>query len=318
MKFSIRYADKIVGVLVVLALAVLIFVIFMLGRNQRWFVYDYQYKTYFTSASGISPNMAIQYKGFTIGYVKRISLSDDDRVEVNFSIFEEYVHRVTEGSLVEVQISPIGLGNTFVFYPGRGRQVIPEGSTIPEVNSPEAKHLISERLSDIPRANDSISNIVNNVNTLLETINISLTGSEGADEIVLGQIFDGLEETIANVNRAVISINNAIINVNNIIRQASDPQGSLMAILDGEGNVYTGLEASIVSLSGIIENLNEASAFIPGQLPQVAVLIGELNMTIRSVQDVLTAIANNPLLRGGIPERTESNPGGANPRNLEF
>jgi len=298
MKFSIRFADQIVGALVVLAIAILIVVVFMIGKNQRWFAKDAFYKTYLESASGVSKSMPIQYRGFTIGRVKDFELTSDDRVEVVFSVFEEYVHRVTEGSLVEVQAGLIpALGNSFIFHPGKGTALIPMGDLIPEKTSAEAKPYIARGLSDIPPESDSINDIVNNVNAILETINISLAGSQGAEELPLGQILIDLQRTMS---------------------QVSDPSGSVMSLLDGQGPFYQSIEDSLVSLSGIIENLNKTSEFIPEQLPQIAVLINELNTAMRSVQDVLTAIANNPLLRGGIPERVETGPGGASPRNLDF
>ncbi|MCL2214243.1 MAG: MlaD family protein [Treponema sp.] len=344
MKFSIRYADKVVGTLVILGLAILVFVVFMLGRNQRWFMHDYQYKTYFSSASGISVNMPIQYKGFDIGRVKKISLSEDDRVEVVFSIFDEYVYRVTDGSLVEVQVSPIGLGNSFHFYPGKGTEQIPEGYYIPEINSIEAREFIIRGLANVPRSNDSIGNIVNQVNTLLETINVSLSGLHGSDNLTLGQIMNNLASATANVSifagtltgqidQLIVSINEQLVsiadplssqlapilnNISTLTEQLSDPSGTVMAVLDGDGPVYEGLASSITSLSGVIENLNKTTGFLPAQLPQLGVIISELNTALRTVQDVLTAVANNPLLKGGIPVRAETGPGGASPRNLSF
>jgi len=340
MKFSIRFADQIVGALVILALVILVFVIFMIGSNQRWFSRDYQYKTFFTSASGINPNMPIQYKGFTIGQVKKISLSEHDRVEVIFNIFDEYAHRVTEGSLVEVQVSPIGLGNSFIFHPGLGTERIPEGNVIPEINSPEARLYISAGLSVIPKANDSISNIVNQVNTLLDTINISLAGSTGADNLTLGQILLDIQDTTAGLPALVDSftvnlielIDSLLVLTNNLSEQLNpllhnleavtdriaDPSGAVIKLLDGDGQLYEGIVSSIDSISGIIGDLNRTTEFIPEQLPQVGILINELNTVLRTTQDVLTAVANNPLLRGGIPERKETGPGGASPRNLEF
>ncbi|MCL2759453.1 MAG: MlaD family protein [Treponema sp.] len=318
MKFSIRFADQIVGTLVILALAMLIFVIFMLGKNQRWFVTDYQYRTYLYSASGVSPNMAIQYKGFTIGRVKKISLAPDDRVEVIFTIFEEYAHRVTEGSLVEVQESPIGLGNSFIFHFGLGEDIIPEGNVIPEINSQEARIYIARGLSEVPKGNDSINNIVNQVNTILEMVSVSLAGSEGAEEYELGQIIGNLGRTISSITVLAETLSDQlsplINNLENFTGQLSDPSGALMGILDGEGPLYDAIE----SLAGIIENLNRFSEFLPSQLPQLAVLINELNVAMRSVQDVLTAVANNPLLKGGIPDRPETGPAGSNTRDHDF
>jgi len=299
MKFSIRFADQIVGILVVLALVILVFVVFMLGKNQRWFVKDSEYKTYFSSASGISRNMAIQHKGFTIGHVKNLSLSEDDRVEIIFTVFEEYAHKVTEGSVVEVQESPIGLGSSFVFYFGKGIEKIPDGSIIPEVNSPEAKPYIAMGLTDIPKTNDNIGNIVNQVNLILDTINQGLIGPNG--ENTVGQIVGNVEGVTRELNEQLKPL---ITNLESFTAQISDPKGPL-----NEG---------IKSLAGIIENLNRTSEFIPAQLPQIAVAINELNIVLRQVQDVLISIANNPLLKNGIPERNETGPTGASPRNQKF
>jgi phospholipid/cholesterol/gamma-HCH transport system substrate-binding protein len=299
MKFSIRFADQIVGILVILALAILVFVVFMLGKNQRWFVKDSEYKTYFTSASGISKNMPVQHKGFTIGRVKDVKLSEDDSVIIFFTIFEEYSKRVKEGSVVEVQESPIGLGSSFVFYFGRGTEVIPEGNVIPEVNSPEAKPYMARGLTDIPRTSDRIGNIVNQVNSILETINHALIGADG--ENTVRQIVGNVEGVTRELNEQLKPL---ITNLESFTAQISNPKGPL--------------NEALTSLAGIIENLNKTSEFIPAQLPQVAVAINELNIVLRQIQGVLTSIANNPLLRNGIPEQNETGPTGASPRDQKF
>ena len=322
MKFSIRYSDQIVGFFVVLALALLIFVIFMLGTSQRWFKRDHQYVTYFTSAQGLSHNMAIKFKGFTIGNVKKISLSQDNRVEVLFVIHEEYTSKVTEGSLVEVQISPIGLGNNFIFHPGRGREIIPEGNEIFEVSSDEGRKQIRMELSTRTETTDSIANIMGQVQTLLDTLNASLIGSTTEENTALWHIVSNIQDATAGIADIAASLSEQIppvmSNLNDITDAVKNPSGTVMSILDSQGPFYASLEEAIVSLAGIITNLEKTSRFLPAQLPQVGVLISQLNVTLNSVQDVLTAILNNPLLRGGVPERKETAPGGSSPRNMDF
>jgi len=316
MKFSIRFADQIVGTLVLLALAILIFVIFMLGKNQRWFEHDSEYKAYFASASGISRNMAVQYKGFTIGHVKKLSLAADDRVEVIFSIYEEYTYRVTEGSLVERMESPIGLGSSFNFYPGKSDKKLEEGSEIHTVNSPEAKEYISDGLADEPKSNDSIGNIVTQVNSVLETVNAALKGSN--DESALEQIVNDVRSVTASLQPLaediVEQIKPIFTNLEDVTKRLSDPTGAVMGILDGKGPLYE----AISSLAGIIEELNKTSQFLPTQLPKIATAVNELNILLKQVEDVLTSVANNPLLKGGIPENKETGPAGASPRNQKF
>ena len=78
MKFKIRFADQIVGLFLILSLVSVVFIIIMLGRSQRWFAKDYAFNTVLLSATGLSKNMPVQYKGFTIGNVKNFYLNGDD------------------------------------------------------------------------------------------------------------------------------------------------------------------------------------------------------------------------------------------------
>jgi phospholipid/cholesterol/gamma-HCH transport system substrate-binding protein len=318
MKFSMRFADQIVGTLVILALAILVAVVFMLGKNQRWFVNDSQYKTYFTSASGISQNMAVQHKGFTIGHVKKISLSDDDRVEIIFTIFEEYADRVKEGSLVEKQENIIGLGSTFVFYPGNGEKITPKEGVIPvipEVNSREAKQYKAE-LTNVTKSSDSIGNIVSQVNELLGIVNNAFAGSDNKSAI--GHIVYNVETATTEITTVVEGISDElkplIAAIKQLTEEISKPDGAISKIFEGTGPLYEGVN----SLAGIIEKLNEISTFIPTQLPQIAKAVNELNIALTKVQDVLTSAANNPLLKDGIPKNTETGPAGASPRDQKF
>jgi len=322
MKFSIRFADQIVGTLVILALAILVFVIFMLGSSQRWFAHDNEYITYFNSASGLSTNMDIKFKGFTIGHVKKIDLTENDNVKVTFTVFEEYTQRVKDGSLVEVQVSPIGLGNSFIFHPGKGSRLLDEGEEIPEVNSEKAKLKIAEGITDRSETGDGISSIIVQVNTLLNTLNVSLAGSEGADALELGQIITNIKTTTEGLTTLAQTLSDQLSpimdNLQVVTEQISDPSGTVMSVLGSDGSLYTNLTDAIESLAGIIDNLERTSDFIPAQLPQIGVLISDLNGALRTVQDVLTSVANNPLLRGGIPEHKETGPGAASPRDMEF
>ena len=322
MKFSIRFSDQIVGTLVIVALAVLIFAVFMLGTSQRWFKKDVEYKTYFSSAQGLSTNMAIKFKGFTIGNVKKISLAKDDRVEVIFIIHEEYTKKVTEGSLVEVQVSPIGLGNNFIFHPGKGTIPIPEKSEIYEINSIEGKKLINKKLSAKAESTDSIAAIMGQVQLLLENLNGALGVQEGEDATAISKIISNIEEATAGITPLLASLSDQIApilkDIESITKEAQSPSGTVMSILDRQGPLYSGIEETISSIVGTIGSLEKTAEFIPEQLPQISVLVNQVSVTLTEVQKVLSGIMNNPIIKGGIPETREAGPGGSNPRNMDF
>jgi phospholipid/cholesterol/gamma-HCH transport system substrate-binding protein len=347
MKFRIRFADQIVGFFLILALASVVFIVIMLGKSQRWFAKDYAFSTVLVSATGLSKNMPVQYKGFTIGNVKNFYLNGDDEVEVIFLIHDLYLDRVKEGSMVELMVSPVGLGNQFLFHAGNGAELLFAGDFVPAVGSEQAKAHIQQGLANPPRHDDSISLLMNRASTVLDEINRVLVQVEGAlqgtDDTVIGQIVGGVNRTVAGVEtlpgtinktaadiiqdiddlKALLEdevgrINPILADINALTSKVNDPEGLVYTVLDTDEAVYTNLVSSLNSVSSILENLDRTVAFVPSQLPQIAGLIMELRVTMKTAEDVLIALTNNPLLRRGIPKRVETQSSGTSPRDIQF
>jgi phospholipid/cholesterol/gamma-HCH transport system substrate-binding protein len=333
MKFKIRFADQIVGFFVVLALVMLIIVVFLLGNTHRWFANDILYKTYFNSASGLSVNMPLQYKGFTIGNVKSIALNERDDVEVIFSIYENYADRVRLGSIVELTVSPIGLGSQFIFYPGLGSGLLEEGELIPRFDSREGRELVTLGLVLIPGKEDSISSIIAQVDTVLADIDIVLRQVQGAlsaeADSPIGQALNGVNQAIADINNVTANLNRTITpilnnvdaitgDVKTITTELSSADGLLMTLLGPDGTLAVSIDTALISITGTMQNLEKVSAFIPQQLPQIAALIVELRQTLQTAEDVLVAVRNSPLLKNGVPSHIETQSNGTNPRDIAF
>lgn len=344
MKFRIRFADKIVGFFVIVVVGALVFVVILIGGKQRWFAQDPTYKTYFSSANGLGENMAISYKGFPIGNVKSFALTDDDQVEVVFSIYKEYSGRVKEGSLVELNVSPIGLGNSFVFYPGLGDELLAEDSFIPTVSSPEGQTYIQLKISSALERNDSITNILSQLEEITKNLNVVLldvqTAFEGTDQTSLGRTLGGFEATISGVsalpatlddvlggvndmlasmqiqlNETLANLQPILTDVNALTGKLNEPDGLVYSALDTDGPIYTGLVKTLDSISATIKNLEDTTKLLPRQLPGILL---EVRNALESVNDLLISLENNPLLKNGIPAQVETQSSGANPRDVEF
>jgi phospholipid/cholesterol/gamma-HCH transport system substrate-binding protein len=279
--------------------------------------------------------MAVQYKGFTIGRVKSIRLDEKDQVEVRFSIFDTYIDRVRNGSLVEVIVSPIGAlgGNQFIFHPGTGTDLLSEGDTIPEAGSAEGKRLLAIGLAQRPDRDDNISNIINSVGSTITDLNNLIVDVQealaGTDRTSLGRTMGSVETAAAELQKLpagvedslgalMAQIDPVLVNLRELSDRMADPDGSLAAILDSEGKVYADITSSLDAIAATLQNLEKTSDFIPAQLPQVAVVISDLHSALEVFEDVLVALTNNPLLKQGVPERKETRTGGSQTRDLEF
>ena len=288
MKFKIRFADQIVGILIIIAIVSLIFVIFMLGRAQRWFSRDHSYESFAVSASGINKNMGVTCRGIVIGNVKDFFLIEDNRVKVIFTIQDEFHDRAREGSIVEVVVSPIGLGGSFVFYPGLGGP-LEEGALVPMRDSAEAREYIALGLANIPAHDDPIADILEKVNGIVDELN---------------QMVGGLN--VGPNGKAATALGQTIVNIEHFTGDLAD------------SNTIPALEASLISLSGILDNLEKSTAYIPREMPQIFNLVSQARTAVQAANDVLISLKNNPLLRRGIPEHAEIDASGTNPRNIRF
>lgn len=326
MKFKIRHADQIVGILAITAILALVLTIFLLGSRQRWFARDYQYMTTFESASGLSAGMPVLYKGFTIGKITSISLNDTDMVEISFVIYDTYNNRVREGSVVELLVNPLGLGNQFLFHPGLGETVLAEGSHIPRSNSPEGLSYIAMGRVIIPRRDDTISNILAQVNPFLTQLNETLSIVNGAiDGSGSGPLADTMtnattisDELAASMGTILDDISSITANLEILSEALSDPRGLVPTLVDPDGSLFESIENSLQSVEGTLNNLEDSSEILKFQFPQLARLIEDIRIAIVQGQDVLEGLRNNPLIRGGIPERGNMNPAAANSQNIDF
>jgi phospholipid/cholesterol/gamma-HCH transport system substrate-binding protein len=334
MKFKMRlFADQIVGVFIILSLVALAFVIVMLGKSQRWFAKDVSFSTVFPSAGGLSKNMAVQYKGFAIGSVKEFHLTPDNNVEVIFSINEEYRNRVKRGSVVELQVSPIGLGNQFLFYAGKG-QMLEEGAFIPPFGSAQARDLIRQGLTEEVQRDDSISVLLSRISSIMGQLDTAL--GEGTDDTEIGKMIRSLNNTLAGVEGLPHSVDNTInalnstingirlqlnpilANLNALTGELNDPDGLIYTVLDTDKDFYAGLVGILGSVTSMLDSLDRTVAFIPSQLPQVAGLLMDLRVTMKTAEDVLVSLTNNPLLKGGVPDRKDSQNSDVSPRSIRF
>ena len=294
MKFKIRYSDQIVGFFSILALAFLICFIFFLGAKQSWFVKKNIYYTYFTSGSGFSTGMDVTYKGFSIGKIKNVKLDGTD-VLVEFFILGEYADYVKENSLVELITSPIGLGSSFVFYPGKGPDLLPSGSEIYRIDSLAAREIIESKKIRIGKQDDSIGVLIKKVSTILDNLNVLLFTVNGA--------FAGSgKTTLASILKNVDEITK---NIGVLSETLNSEDGAVPELLGPE--LSESIDNLLKNLSFISEELtsiaSNADSVVTNIAPEIDTLLLQLNSTLLEAQDVLTGVKNNPLIRGGVPDR---------------
>lgn len=289
MKFKIKYADQIVGILSLIAIIALIFIIFLIGSTQKWFVPKHNYYTVISSASNINVGKSITYKGFEIGKIKNFSLNASDKVIVNFYITDDYKNKIVKDSIIEILTSP--LGSSVIFFPGNSSTPLEDNSFIPERSSEEAKALIQAKKVSIVEQTDSINTIlamattlVGDIDTLVKQINIAIEGKENTP-----------------LTTTITQINSILANINEI---TSDTSGLIPELLEDE-NAKGSIGNILLQLDSTMAEVNKITASVESTMPGITILISQLQTLLKQTQDVMEGLKNNPLLKNGISEKPE-------------
>ncbi len=320
MKFKIKYSDQITGILAFIAVAALIVLLFAIGTKQRWFSRKYYFVTEFTTAANLTRGMPVKYKGFDIGKISDISLTPKDSVAVEFYVYSSYYDKIKTGAVVDLEISVIGLGSQFLLYPGKGRQLVMEGSFIPRRDSSEGKLLIAEGKANVPNRQDAILAIIDTTRSLVRTLESIFTKT---DEALSGNPAYPLGAMFRNLSTTSSYITDITKDLEQLAAGFSDPEGLIPRLIGTEGsagrlfsdndelynsvvNALDAVAATLDNVESISSNIKNITGSVDTELPQMYSLIQEVQSSLLMLQDVLEGLRNNPLLRGGIPERPEA------------
>ncbi len=327
MKFRIRFVNQVVGVFLIVALGFLFAILISIGSNQRWFARNYRYYTVLPSASGVSAGMAINFKGFQVGRVTDVRLTDDSEVHVHFFIQDTFVDRVWENSVIQLVSSPLGIGGGLVFHQGMVQtQPIAEDSLIPALNSVAGRELVRNDLVRIPEQDDTIGQIIEQIGPILANVE-DLSESLIVVIDVITATFAGtgegpVQELLAQTNRLLLEAEDLIYNsariADNVAAMTAEfrdptgivprliaPSGSLATMLDDQDALFLQIEAILMGLNRSVAEVQEFAEFINATSPQLMTILEEGREAIGVGQDVMEGLRNNPLLRGGIPARRE-------------
>lgn len=264
MKFRIRYADQVVGVFVILSFVILAGFLVAVGSKQRWFARDYRYQSRFSSGSGLAVGTAVLLKGFQIGRIESISLTERNEAAVSFVVYDAFADRVTENSILEYVTSPIGLGSQLLFHQGKSSERAPEHSLIPSFDTSEGRRIAEAGLVDRPPKDDTITRLLSNVNPLVENVNATVVQLERTLAQVNGALsgegsgpvaaaLDDASKAVAGVNTLVGELNSVLrTTIPRVDRIASEAEASVPLLLDE-------LETSSRSVSAILANLEKTS-----------------------------------------------------------
>jgi phospholipid/cholesterol/gamma-HCH transport system substrate-binding protein len=95
-----------VGLLTVVAVAILVLTVFTIGNRRQLFTRHTRYRTSFTNVTGLQNGAEVKLNGVTVGFVEDIHLPtdpEDERIMVRFTLDADYTERIREDTFVSIK-----------------------------------------------------------------------------------------------------------------------------------------------------------------------------------------------------------------------
>lgn len=263
-----------VGLLVLVALVLLSFGIFLIGEQSNLFSRKNEYFIYFPNVGGLNEGNPVQLNGVEVGTVRSIVLPTEaasEQIKVTIEVDRRYADRIREDS--EARIKTLGLlGDKFVELTSGspGEEPIPPGGVIPAAAPTNVDKLIAS-------GEDVMDNVVQ-ISADLRDILQRMEQGEG----LLGELTTE-SETGRRVTDAVIETMESVQRVATEIEQGDGPLSRL--IHDQE--LADSLTGSVARLEGVLDKAENGEGLLPALLNDPSTK-EEFNATLQQLREVAT------------------------------
>ncbi|HEX4877997.1 MAG TPA: MlaD family protein [Chitinophagaceae bacterium] len=225
------------GLFVLAGLLIMIFSLYMIGKDTNMFGSNYTLKVRFDNVHGLTSGNNVRYAGIQVGTVKKVKILSDTLIEVSMLIdtkMKKYIH-----SNDIVSMSTDGLmGNRILnITPAKDKSPLAvDGDLL------VTKKTVStdDMLETLDKANRNIAFISEELKSTVLRINKNNAFWKLLDDASLP---DNLRVSVANIRKATAGANNMVSDLHALINDVKDGKGSLGAILKD---------------TAISQNLNEA------------------------------------------------------------
>lgn len=242
-----------VGLLVVAALGLLGFGVFLIGEQGNLFTHKNEYVIYFPTVGGLNEGNPVQLNGVEVGTVRSVVLPTDaasQQIKVSIEVNRRYADRIREDSMARIKTLGL-LGDKFVEVTSGSpdEAPIPPGGVIPAAPPTNVDKLIAS-------GEDVMDNVVQ-ISADLRDILGRMEEGKG----LLGELTTE-SETGERVTDAVIDTMESVQRVAEEIEEGNGPLSRL--IHDQE--LADSMSGSVARLEGILDKAENGDGLLPALL----------------------------------------------------
>lgn len=281
-----RREDALVGLLVLIAVALLVITFFALhGASHKG---GTLYRTYFKSAEGIDAGTIVRFGGVRVGHVTRVGVGPRDRSRIFIDLRVAPGTPINTGSLAK--ISSLGLLGDNYIEVTTGQQnlpLLPAGSVIPSAPYTSIADITDAVGALTPKVNTALDNLNGRLNQLQDTIN-------RVDNMLSEQNQKNLTAALAGLN-GMVQENRPLLHAT--LANVNQDTEKLGPLIDNFKETARKADKTLDQLNGMLAedrpHIRESIEELRQTLAQTSELAAHLNGTVTYNQDNLDEIVAN-------------------------
>lgn len=287
-RISYSAQERIVGVFVLSAIVVLVFLLFSTIKSQNIFEDEFTIYGKLKSAEGLNVETIVQISGIEVGKVSAIKITDDNHIMLTMRIFTRFHKLLRADSRVKVS----GLNVSMI---GKSMIVISAGS-------PEEDLLSEGAILNIQESN-SVEDIIGEATAMLNDINNLITDVSSVVNAV----------DVNKVAATIESFNQLSTNLNHLTQYINSGQGVAGSLVYDEG-MKNDISSSITNLKQTTDELKNLVILLSNDAEQVPVVLNNINSVIDKTEKTIEATQRVWPISSAMPSRQSTNNKLVNPQ----
>jgi phospholipid/cholesterol/gamma-HCH transport system substrate-binding protein len=167
---------------------------------------------------------------------------------------------------------------------------------------------LGDMVNSLAKTPDKLNDTIDRINGAVDTINNRVdrisTGFNGvADRVntAVGKI-DTVAESLKVITANLAALSEGLKDSKGLVTRLLDPKGSIATLLNDDNKLYSQIQDALASVKGSVADIKSFTDYLNTAKPQISALLEKGSTTLDQGNDVLEAVKNNPLLKGGVPE----------------
>ncbi|WP_127476085.1 MlaD family protein [Sulfurivermis fontis] len=328
-RLSYSARERLVGVFVLVALAVVFGLIFVNSRTSHLFEERIGYHAYLKNAQGVSTESVVKISGIEVGRVSSIDIAADNRVHLELFVYKRFQNLLRADSRGALsKLSVLGKAVIDISAGSVSAPLLPEGATL-HIEEPKS---LDELMADLTPVLEKVNRIVDGVATLVQAVepgDVAATSREMARTL---ESLRAISEQIASgkgaVGHAVFNadterqVSSSLASLESLLRKADQRLSEMEPLLANAGAITAEGRTTTKALSGLVveakdlvNQMNTAMGTVNVELQQLPELVSRMKLLMDSTDRTLQGMQRIWPLSAAVPADGEETLIEAQPRN---